>query len=55
MPMRKQELPNLNNANYSGFPGAVLVMLNILHAIEANPVEMRLLCVAAVIQWEWEY
>ena len=42
----------LNNANYSVFPRAVLVIMNILRAIEANPAEMRLLCVAAVIYWE---
>ena len=28
--------------------------MNILRAVEANPVEMRLLCVAAVIHWELE-
>ena len=52
--MRKQKLPILNNANYFEFPRAVLVIMNILRAIEANPVEMRLLCVAAVIHWELE-
>ena len=39
----------MNNTNYFEFPRAVLVVMNILRAIEANPVEMRLLCVAAVI------
>ena len=29
--------------------------MNILRAIEADPVEMRLLCVAAVVPWELEY
>ena len=38
----------------SGFPRAVLVIMNTLHAMEANPVEMRRLCVAAVIHWELE-
>ena len=49
MPTSKQELSNLNNANYFELPRAVLVILNILRAVEANPVEMRLLCVAAVV------
>ena len=52
MPSRKQKLSNLNNANYFEFPRAVLVIMNILRAIEANPAEMHLLCVAAVIHWE---
>ena len=28
-------------------------MMNILHASEAHPAEMRLLCVAAVIHWDF--
>ena len=43
----------MNNANYFEFPPAVLLIMNILHAIEANPAEMNLLaCVAVVIHWE---
>ena len=52
--MGKQKMASLNNANYFDFPQAVLVMMNIWSVIEANPVEMCLLCVAAVIHWELE-
>ena len=51
---KAKKLSTLNNANYFEFPRAVLVIMNILRAIEANPVGMRLLCVAAVIHWELE-
>ena len=37
------------NASYFEFPRAVLVIMNRLRAIEANPAAMRLLYMAAVI------
>ena len=54
MPTRKQKLASLNNANYFEFLRAVLLIMNISLVIEANPAEMRLLCVAAVIHWDLE-
>ena len=47
-------MSRLNNANYFEFSRAVLEIMNILRAIEANPVEMRLLCMAAVVHWDLE-
>ena len=44
----------MNNANHSEFPRAVLAIMNILRAIEANLRKMRLLYVLAIIHWELE-
>ena len=52
MPMGKQKLLNLNNANYFEFPRAVLVIMNILHAIEVNPIKLWLCYIDVVIHWE---